>query len=208
MLVALTFDDGPSVALTPTILDTLKANGVRVTFFVSGNATFGAGEQLARRAVAEGHELACHGWSHREIPGLGEDQQTAEIAACWRRVKWLAGRDPALFRYPWGKHSGYGDWWISRLGMTRVRFHDPSVSEDWGCPGADHIVADIVGNAVDQAVVVLHDGGKAVNCDPGQLAYLPRVIDGLRARGFDLGRVVPSTTYSELNSSFVKVVAW
>lgn len=55
---------------------------------------------------------------------------------------------------------------------------------------------------------MLHDGGKAVNCEPGQLAYLPRVIDGLRARGFDLGRVVPSITYSEPNSSLVKVVAW
>ena len=60
-VVALTFDDGPYPVFTEQILDVLAEHGVKATFFVTGSY-LQQHPELARRAVAEGHELANHGW--------------------------------------------------------------------------------------------------------------------------------------------------
>lgn len=80
--VILTFDDGPDAASTPKVLDALKAECVRATFFTIGrNAE--ALPQLARREVLDGHTVAFHTFSHpqptlRYLPG-GEAAARADI---------------------------------------------------------------------------------------------------------------------------------
>ncbi|HEX7786064.1 MAG TPA: polysaccharide deacetylase family protein, partial [Methylomirabilota bacterium] len=75
--VALTFDDGPDPAWTPAVLDALRRGGVRATFFLIGQRAAAASD-LVRRAVAEGHELGNHTWSHRPLwlagPGATRDE--------------------------------------------------------------------------------------------------------------------------------------
>lgn len=78
--VSLTFDDGPGVN-TPAVLDALKAQGIRATFFVVGRMARVHPEILARIA-ADGHLLANHSASHKRLtrkrysrnPGLLIDQ--------------------------------------------------------------------------------------------------------------------------------------
>lgn len=60
--VYLTFDDGPSLDITPQILDILKENGVTATFFVVGYGE--SKEDLIRREYEEGHTIGLHGFSH------------------------------------------------------------------------------------------------------------------------------------------------
>ena len=62
--VYLTFDDGPSTRVTGSILDTLKKEGVKATFFVVGERVAGREETL-KRIAAEGHTLGVHSNSHR-----------------------------------------------------------------------------------------------------------------------------------------------
>ena len=62
--VALTFDDGPDARGTPEIADILGELDVAATFFVLGEQV-AAHPDEARRLVAEGHEIALHGWNHR-----------------------------------------------------------------------------------------------------------------------------------------------
>jgi len=61
--VILTFDDGPDAANTPKVLDALKEECVRATFFDIGRNAEGL-PQLARREVLDGHTVAFHTWSH------------------------------------------------------------------------------------------------------------------------------------------------
>ncbi|MGA7002507.1 MAG: polysaccharide deacetylase family protein, partial [Pseudolabrys sp.] len=61
--LVLTFDDGPWPGTTPKVLDTLKNECVRATFFLLGrNVT--AHPEIARRALAEGHSIGHHSYSH------------------------------------------------------------------------------------------------------------------------------------------------
>ncbi len=60
--IYLTFDDGPSTNITPQILDVLKKNNVKVTFFIVG---YGEKDKaVIARAIAEGHTIAIHGMGH------------------------------------------------------------------------------------------------------------------------------------------------
>ena len=68
--VALTFDDGPSI-YTDSILDTLKANQVKATFFVTGiKLNTSQSIKIVRRIVAEGHTLGSHMYSHKIVSDL------------------------------------------------------------------------------------------------------------------------------------------
>lgn len=59
----LTFDDGPTTSVTPKILDILKSEDVKATFFVIGKSVE-AHPEIVKRAYEEGHYIANHGYSH------------------------------------------------------------------------------------------------------------------------------------------------
>ena len=64
--LALTFDDGPHGSLTPRLLDALAKRKVKATFYVIGR-NVESHPDIARRIVAEGHEIANHTWSHPSL---------------------------------------------------------------------------------------------------------------------------------------------
>src|SRR3954454_1785900 len=83
--IVLTFDDGPDYISTPKVLDVLKQNGVKATFFINtinwGNVDKDQqGKDLVKRIVAEGHELGNHTVHHPHLGGMTPDQIEAEIA--------------------------------------------------------------------------------------------------------------------------------
>ncbi|HET9688218.1 MAG TPA: polysaccharide deacetylase family protein [Pseudolabrys sp.] len=76
--LVLTFDDGPWPGTTPKVLDALKSECVRATFFLLGrNAT--AHPQLARRALSEGHTVGHHSYSHPILSQMSVAKAEAEI---------------------------------------------------------------------------------------------------------------------------------
>ena len=75
--VVLTFDDGPSPATTPAVLDALRQECVKATFFLIGrNAA--AQPLLVRRELAEGHTLGHHSMTHPSVTLRGLDERSAE----------------------------------------------------------------------------------------------------------------------------------
>ena len=100
-VVALTFDDGPSL-WTPMVLDALRDYDARGTFFVLGTVA-GSHADVLRRAVLEGHELGNHLYSHRDPLELDEDELERELQ---RNGRGGTGRGrrfrPRLVRPPYG----------------------------------------------------------------------------------------------------------
>lgn len=62
--VFLTFDDGPTKSVTPFILDLLKQENIKATFFVLGNKAK-SNSDLIKREFEEGHYIANHGYTHK-----------------------------------------------------------------------------------------------------------------------------------------------
>lgn len=106
--LALTFDDGPFHNTTGQLLDLLWDWQAKATFFVSGNNK-GKGEidttspfpDLLRRMIAEGHQVASHGWSHLNLSSLNSTERRSEMFKNERAIANIIGQYPTYMRAPY-----------------------------------------------------------------------------------------------------------
>lgn len=110
--VFLTFDDGPSISVTPHILDTLKKYNIKATFFVLGNRVSDNAE-LIKREYNEGHYIANHGYSHRYDKIYASSKNVLkEYNKTEQEIKKALGDEnysSNLFRFPGGSIGGEYD---------------------------------------------------------------------------------------------------
>ena len=177
--VALTFDDGPS-DYTPAILDVLKEKGVHATFFNLGNQA-SYRQDLCRRVVAEGHELASHTYAHQNLPTIGRDALREDVVSAFDALEAASGARPGMIRAPYGAFTEVE--WARAADLISCNVLWNIDTLDWTQPGVDAIVASVLDNAYNGAIVLMHDGGgdRSQNVDA-----LGRIIDGLHKRGFTL----------------------
>jgi len=122
---ALTFDDGPTNEYTAMVLDVLKKENVKATFFVNGKncmdvANDSEAQALIKREVDEGHIVASHTYTHPEdgITKLTDQQLTDEISILNELIYDITGLKPAFFRPPKGEYSEENKHVIESLGFT------------------------------------------------------------------------------------------
>ena len=207
-LIALTFDDGPSPQLTPRVLDVLKANNVKATFFLQGSEVVKYPD-LVRRIKNEGHVIGNHSWSHPDFTTLTAEQADAEITRTNDAIEAITGAKPILFRYPYGNESEAGNAVIRREGMWGgILWHwTAPLPGDFECPGARGVQKYIERNTVGQALILLHDAGDTIGCGVRQLDYLQKTITSLKLKGFRFGVAELAWAASPVNQySWVQVV--
>ena len=124
-MVALTFDDGPSGAVTTHILDTLEQVGGRATFFCIGERAQYYQETL-RRMAAQGHEIASHSWSHERLTRLSCDALKQDLARTATALEQNSGVSPRFLRPPYGAVS---ERMLSNVDMPVILWSIDS--EDW-----------------------------------------------------------------------------
>jgi peptidoglycan-N-acetylglucosamine deacetylase len=100
--IAISFDDGPTPATTPRLLEILRRFGATATFFLVGSRAE-AHPELVRAIVEAGHAAYAHGYSHRRLDGLTEAEVLDELT----RTEALIARhrpapSPYLVRLPYG----------------------------------------------------------------------------------------------------------
>lgn len=102
--IYLTFDLGYESGFTNDILDVLKANNVKATFFVTGSYAEKQGE-IVQRIIDEGHTVGNHSWSHPDMTTLNDADAALEITKVHDIVKEKYGYETYLFRFPAGTFS-------------------------------------------------------------------------------------------------------
>ncbi|KAG4442840.1 hypothetical protein IFR05_001636 [Cadophora sp. M221] len=108
--IALTFDDGPG-EWTEDLLDILKSNNVKATFFITGNnlskghinhpAT--GSPDIIRRTYEEGHQIAAHTWSHMNMNFLSSKQRIEEMVKTEIALNEILGFFPTYWRPPYNE---------------------------------------------------------------------------------------------------------
>jgi len=187
--VALTFDDGPHPEGTPALLDLLGAANARAIFFLVGEQVE-RWPELARRIAADGHEVALHGYRHRNQlrvppPALARDlDRGAEL------ILEATGRAPALYRPPYGIFSPPG------LAIVRGRGWEPLLWSRWGhdwrrFASPERIARELTADLGEGDVLLLHDADhyNAAGSWRNTLAAMPRILDELARRE------LPAVTY-------------
>ncbi len=165
--VYLTFDDGPKAGTTNVILDILKEEGVKATFFV----TNGGPDELIKRIYDEGHTVALHTASHNySIVYASVDAYFNDLYTVQDRVKRITGYEAKIIRFPGGSSNTvsrkYQVGIMSTLTKEVVnrgfRYYDWNVSSGDAEPG-NHTASEIVGNVKSSLsknranVVLMHD---------------------------------------------------
>jgi peptidoglycan/xylan/chitin deacetylase (PgdA/CDA1 family) len=184
--LALTFDDGPDPDWTPRVLDVLRDAGARATFFLVGERAERA-PAVVRRMAGEGHEIGNHSWSHRSLWLCGPRATAAEIGRAHECLGALAGAAPRHFRPPWGMVNAAMFPVLRRVGERCVFW---SIQPEGRRPvPAARQVAHVMDRARPGAIVDLHDAEATPSAPARLLHALPRLLDGLRERGYVLTTV-------------------
>ena len=103
-VVYLTFDDGPSDRVTPKILDILKEEKVKATFFIVGTAAENR-KYLLEREFSEGHTVAVHSYTHQYSSIYSSAANLiADIDRCNEIIKSVTGSYSTLYRFPGGSY--------------------------------------------------------------------------------------------------------
>ncbi|HEU5273445.1 MAG TPA: polysaccharide deacetylase family protein [Xanthobacteraceae bacterium] len=188
--LVLTFDDGPWPGTTDRVLDALKRECVRATFFVLGRSA-AANPALVRRELTEGHTVGHHTYGHPLLNRMSLAAADAEIArgvaAVERAARGGASATPAtpFFRFPGFAASPP---LLERLAARRmVVFGADLWASDWNpmSPGQElKLILGRLGGA-GRGIVLFHDT-KAQTA-----AMLPALLRALKARGYRIVQVVP-----------------
>jgi peptidoglycan-N-acetylglucosamine deacetylase len=179
--LALTFDDGPDPEWTPRVLDILAAHATRATFFVIGERAAKA-PTLVKRIAAEGHEVANHSWSHRNLWFCGPGATTEQVRRGHDTLADLTGRAPRHFRPPWGMVNAA---MFSAVRKARERVVFWSVQSEGQRPTpADRQVRYVLERAQPGAIVDLHDAEGTPRAPERLVDALPPMIAGLREDGY------------------------
>lgn len=178
--IALTFDDGPHPESIGLILDTLRAYGVKSTFFLVGKR-IEEHPAWARRIVEAGHEVGNHTQNHRRLPGLSEPEFDEEVNACARAFRAATGHSMTLFRPPGMRYNrailrrlqamGY-----TTIGWTAAAKDFETVSHRIEGMTPDDIVDRVLKTVDNGGIILLHDTKQTAEA-------LPRLISVLRVSG-------------------------
>ena len=185
MLVALTFDDGPSSEWTPRVLDELKNMDVKATFFVLG-AHVKSNPELARRIVREGHEIENHSYHHPLLIVHNVQDMRKEIEDCEAAVREVTGASTRYFRPPRGWLTADQRAAVNKMGYRVVLWS--LNSKDWVTFDDKYILRHILRNVRPGDIILFHDGGGIFGTDGRNrdetIKTIVRLVPKLRQRGF------------------------
>ena len=185
--VALTFDDGPHPDATPRFLDLLARLEVRATFFVLAEQ-LGRYPDLAGRMVAEGHEIAVHGFAHRPHLLRAAPAVAADLARARRDVTRMSGTAPVFWRPPHGIPTATGLLTAERLGMRPVLWS--AEAREWSSRAtAPAALRRLRGQLTGGGVVLMHDSDIAMRRGAWHvtLSLLPELVQWCRSCGWQVG---------------------
>jgi len=179
-LVCFTFDDGPHPSFTPRLLKLLREQDVKVTFFFIGR-NVDICPDIARAALADGHELANHTYDHIRLTGVPPAVIERELTEGAASIERATGVWPIVFRTPGGGYSQEVLSVAQRLGMTMAQWSSNAMDATQANgenPSPDRIYRNVMSTMKPGSIVLLHEPSK------GSLEALPRIIRDLRAQGY------------------------
>ena len=188
--VYLTFDDGPG-SQTGKILDILKKNHVKATFFVTGKED-ASSKKIYQRIVKEGHTLAMHSYSHiQDVIYDSKEAFEKDLKQINRCLYEATGVHTKFYRFPGGSSTQNTSLpiqnFIDVLKKTHYLYLDWNViSPDINNANAtkEQVVTGVMQgvDAYDTAVVLMYD----VADKPMTVKALPSIIKQIKAKNYEL----------------------
>ena len=150
-LLAFTFDDGPSLNNTNYLLDNLDKFNARVTFFVLGSRVNQYKDTLTR-AYNMGNQIGSHTYNHINLTKIDDYTLMKEIRDTNTNIKNIIGVEPSIIRPPYGSVNNH----VKEVSNMYTILWNIDTN-DWKYKDKNRICDEIVQNAKDGSIVLLHD---------------------------------------------------
>lgn len=195
-VIALTFDDGPWPSNTLKILEILKKNNIKATFFWVGQALKDH-PQIAKQVVAEGHAIGNHTW-HHWYHHLDASTAARELDDTAQLIYKTTGVKTSLFRPPGAvMNNGVADYAIQQKNAIVMWSNDPM---DYRPLPAHQLVNNVIRKAHPGAIVLMHDGG---GNHPATVQAVPQIIAKLTKQGYQFVTIPQLLEMTDLKKSAV-----
>ena len=192
--VVLTFDDGPWLVNTPSVLKTLADQCTTGIFFPIGkHATYYP--EVLKQVAAAGHTVGSHTWSHANLNNkkLTEQQRKDEIEKGIAAVKWALGAPPApFFRFPALQHPPEI---VTYLGERNIGIFSCDLDSFDFKSSKPQQVVDTIFRKLDKlgkGIILMHDFQKHT------AEALPEILRRLKAGGYKVVQMKPKAPVQTL----------
>ncbi|MEQ8175363.1 MAG: polysaccharide deacetylase family protein [Syntrophomonadaceae bacterium] len=180
--VSLTFDDGPDSEITPQILEILKKEGVKASFFVTGQQCNKFPLQV-QKINDQGHLVLSHTYSHRQLDLTSRETVNQEITMTDQAIDKLTGRTPRGVRPPYGAVNQMVVDALDAQGKLTILWSIDTL--DWAGDEAVTVAANVLDNVRPGDIILMHSIGGRTNT----VKALPVIIKGLREKGYTMVRI-------------------
>lgn len=176
--IAISFDDGPAINHTPAILQLLRQQNIKATFFCIGNRIAG-NENLIKQIVAEGHVIGNHSYSHHFWFDLfSAKKMLVDMQLMDATIKKVTGLQPKLFRPPYG---------VTNPNIKKAIITGGYTPVGWSVRSMDTVIKDeekllhkINAALKPGAVFLFHDTSATT------LQVLPAFIKEVKSKGYQI----------------------
>lgn len=182
--IALTFDISWGEKNVQPILDVLKKEEIKATFFLSSPWAESKPE-LVQKIKADGHEIGSHGRRHVDLNHLGASELSSELDISKNVLEKITGQKISLLRPPNGAYDNDVISIANQKGYKVIQWSVDSL--DWQRPGPDAIVRNILSGrrsnkgASPGDILLFHASDSA----PDTAQALPVIIKALKEKGYE-----------------------
>jgi len=184
-VLVLTYDDGPSAATTPAILELLRRHKAKATFFMLGRSAE-QNASVADRIIEEGHDGGCHSDQHLNAWKVDPWSAVADINAGYDKLSsWVAPR--GMYRPPYGKMTLPTYWTIRRRGAPVGWWTIDSGDTHSTLPQPNEVVDRFVRDG--GGIILMHDLDRSEDRNNFVLETTALLLDAAERGAFNIKRL-------------------
>lgn len=173
--IAITFDVAWENSNTQQLIDILKENDAKATFFVTGDWCDRYPDDV-KKFFDAGHAVENHSDQHPHVAGININDLINDTKECSRKIKMITGEEPTLYRAPYGEYDNNMLTTVEGLGLKTIQWDVDSV--DWKKPSAEQIKKRVLKNVKPGSIILFH------NDLENTTEALPEILKTLRSQGY------------------------
>lgn len=193
-VIYLTLDDGPSYKITSKVLDILKENEVKATFFLIGNQIEGK-EDIVKRINNEGHSIGLHTFTHKyKSIYCNEDKFIQEMIDCRNEINRVVGISPNIIRFPGGSYKHLNKNYLKKLHDNNFRIYD------WNLDNTDGLNPKLSSCELYRKTINGSEGLKTIillmhctDMHKNTCEALPKIIEYYKSQGYEFQTIQEDT---------------
>ncbi|WP_226660046.1 polysaccharide deacetylase family sporulation protein PdaB [Pseudalkalibacillus hwajinpoensis] len=195
--LALTFDISWGETKAIPILEELKQNNVKASFFISG-AWAERHPEIVEQITKDGHEIGNLGYRYENYTTMKDEEIKKDIIRSSEAIKKVTDEEPHLLRPPNGNFDKRVLLLSDKFNYTVI--HWSLDSEDWRNPGVENIVQNVTKEIDPGDIVLMHASDSAKQTAEA----LPEMIAALKKKGYSFATVSELVSNANIKSKEIK----